>query len=86
MIVNTDGDKEMSEQTNTYKLFLKEMELQMHQNDVKDNHTLSELVKKKGFELNIHPKLATALVNFFWSGYNFGLGKSYSIMVRGKYE
>jgi len=74
----------MSDQSNAYQIFLREIELQMHQNDVKDNHRLSELVERKGFELNIHPRLAAALVNFFWSGVNYGLGKSYAILKRSK--
>ncbi len=74
----------MSDQADAYKNFLREIELQMHQNDVKDNHKLSELVERKGFDLNIHPKLAAALVNFFWSGVCYGLGKSYSILKRSE--
>lgn len=76
----------MSEQANNYKIFLKEIERTMHEQDVKDNHALSEAVERKAFDLNIHPRLAVALVNFFWSGFQYGLGKAYNIMKKQKEE
>jgi len=71
----------MIQKTSVYKLFCKEIErmMHLHLHDVKSNIKLAELVEHKAFELYIHPKLATALVNFYWAGFSFGLEKAYTL-------
>lgn len=78
------GSLENKMTDNLYQVFLREIELKMHEKDFKDNHELSEAMEAKAFELNLHPKLAIALVNYFWSGMIFGLNKAFVMIKAGK--